>query len=273
MKRHFVGIVTLLSFIPNIADAKGLTIKQDKKLIPRIVTPGSTGQGSNGVARPTLRTVSTCTEVSGPSAFLTLTGRYVCENGALGFRGCYGVCPPPAPGSPPPPRPDVRAMIDSAVGNVPDPEPVTSPPLRDDDDVSVVGVPFFFSVPAEQWTTISPTATQGPYYLTINATPAMLTFDPGTTGPRARCDNPGRSVRTQAQARAAKSLGCYHVYQDAPRNGATYPASLAITWNLSVTTNLAPSDYVNLVPATMTTTSAFDVPVIELQPVLVSPSG
>lgn len=162
-------------------------------------------------------------------------------------------------------------MIDSAIGNVPDPEPVTSPPLSDDDDVSVVGIPFFFSVPAEQWTTISPTATQGAFYLTINATPATLTFDPGSPGRRAQCDNPGRIVRNQRQARAAKSLGCFHVYENAPRGGATFPAKLSITWNLSVTTNLDPGEYVNLVPATMTTTTAFDVPVIELQPVLVEP--
>lgn len=249
-------------------DAKSRADYNGKKLNPIIYTPGTSGRGTTKVAR---RVVVTCIDLGDASSYLTVTSRYGCDNGILGFRGCYGACVPPPPGTPPLPRPDVRAMIDSAIGNVPDPEPVTSPPLTDDDDVSVVGIPFFFSVPAEQWTTISPTATQGAYYLTINATPSMLTFDPGIAGPRAQCDNPGRIVRNQRQARTAKSLGCFHTYQNAPKGSTSFPAKLSITWNLSVTTNLEPGEYVNLVPATLTTTTAFDVPVIELQPVLVAP--
>ena len=252
------------------AGAIGIVKVEDKKLRPIIYTPGTPG---HGVKRATPRVVATCVDLGDPSPFLTVTSRYGCEGGVLvGFRGCYGACVPPPPGTPPPPRPNARAMIDAAIGNVPDPEPVTSPPLTDDDDVSVVGIPFFFSVPAEQWTTISPTATQGTFYLTINATPAALTFDPGTAGPQARCDNPGRTVRNQRQARTARSLGCFHIYEVAPKGATTFPAKLSITWNLSVTTNLEPGDYLNLVPATLTTTTAFDVPVIELQPVLVAPS-
>lgn len=270
MKRLLsAALVTLIAIAPVRAQATGIAEYEGKKLKPRIYTPGAQGRGPTKVAR---RVVVTCVDLGDASSYLTVTSRYGCDNGILGFRGCYGACVPPPPGTPPPPRPNARAMIDSAIGNVPDPEPVTSPPLTDDDDVSVVGIPFFFSVPPEQWTTISPTATQGAYYLTINATPSTLTFDPGTTGPGASCDNPGRVVRTQRQARSAKTQGCFHVYENAPRNTPTFPAKLSITWNLSVTTNLEPGEYVNLVPATMTTTTAFDVPVIELQPVLVTPS-
>ena len=274
MKLRLATVVVALSLAPLPVRAKGIADTTGKKLTPRIYTPGSPGTSGKGPTKPARRVVVTCVDLGDPSSYLTVTSRYGCEGGVLtGFRGCYGACVPPPPGTPapPPPRPNARAMIDSAIGNVPDPEPVTSPPLSDDDDVSVVGIPFFFSVPAEQWTTISPTATQGPFYLTINATPTTLTFDPGTVGPRAQCDNPGRIVRTQRQADTAKRLGCFHVYENAPRGGVTFPAKLSITWNLSVTTNLDPGEYVNLVPATMTTTTAFDVPVIELQPVLVEP--
>lgn len=264
-------VALAVSCIPLVAGAKGSARVVGVTLRPRIYTPGSPGGAGTSAKRPNARIVLTCVDLGDPSPYLTVTSRYGCDNGILGFRGCYGACVPPPPGTPPPPRPDVRAMIDSAIGNVPDPEPVTSPPLTDDDDVSVVGIPFFFSVPAEQWTTISPTATQGAYYLTINATPSTLTFDPGTAGPRAQCDNPGRIVRNQRQARSAKSLGCFHTYQDAPKRSTSFAAKLSITWNLSVTTNLEPGEYVNLVPATLTTTTAFDVPVIELQPVLVEP--
>ena len=261
-------VALVVSCIPSVAGAKGSARVVGVTLRPDLHTPGTSGRGTTRVAR---RVVLTCVDLGDASSYLTVTSRYGCDNGILGFRGCYGACLPPTPGAPPPPRPDVRAMIDSAIGNVPDPEPVTSPPLTDDDDVSVVGIPFFFSVPAEQWTTISPTATQGAYFLTINATPATLTFDPGIAGPGAQCDNPGRIVRNQRQARSAKSLGCFHTYQNAPKGSTSFPAMLSITWNLSVTTNLEPDEYVNLVPATLTTTTAFDVPVIELQPVLVEP--
>ncbi len=271
MKLVPVVLVSLLLASPDCAEAIGLADKHGKKLIPTIIRPGTSDNTRKKL--PPKRVLPTCVDLGTPSPYMTVTIRYRCENGGLlGYNGCYGACLPPPPGTPVEPEVDVRALVDTAIRLVPDPEPITSPPLTDDDDVSVVGIPFFYSVPSAQWTTISPVATQGSTFLAINATPTTLTFTPGNDRPATSCDNPGQSVRTQQRANSAKRLGCYYVYETVPRAAATFPAKLSITWTLSVTTNLAPGQFINLVPPTMTTTTEFDVPVIELQPVLVEPS-
>ncbi len=267
-----VALLSLFLLAPTPTEGGSKVRVDKKKLIPTIVTGGNAGNNTGSTIAPK-RVVILCTDLGDPSPYMTITTKYRCDNGGLfGYQGCYGVCTPPPPGTPPEPKIDVPALVSSAIRNVPDPEPVTSPPLTDDDDIAVVGIPFFYSVPASQWTTISPVATQGTAFLAINATPSTLTFKPGDGQPGSTCDNPGRSVRTTRQAEAAKRLGCYYTFQNAPSGGATYRATLTIAWNLTVTTNLQPGEYINLVPPTMTTTTNVDVPVVQLQAVLVEPA-
>ena len=249
------------------APGKGIVGTKGRTLVVLIGDGGSKGGDDDGGGGSTV----TCLEVGNtPSVMFTVTGRYSCANGLIGFQGCYGAC---VPGSSVPGKPiDVQLLIDGAMKQVPVPKPMTSPPLVRDGEYGVVGIPFFFGVPARQWRTVSPSATDGVNFLTINATPSSLRFDAGDGGAPVVCNNPGRAVRDREQAARAKSLGCFHLYQEAA-TGDGYSTALSIVWNLSVTTNMTEDQYVNLVPATMTTTTNIVVPIIEIQAVLANPNG
>lgn len=276
-----IGLSLLLA--SPTAQGSGLAKTRDRKLIPMI---WNTGSRSTPLPVPTpvrrigaraRRATVNCIDVGNdPSPMFTVTLTYKCANGNLtGFQGCYGACvaPTAVPGAAPAvPRPvNVAAIVNAAMSQVPEPEPETSPPLVRGDEYGVVGIPFFFAVPEAQWRPVSPTATDGAKFLTITATPSRLSFDPGDGSSAPSCDSAGRRVRTADQAKRAKELGCFHLYQvAAPAAG--YGAKLSILWKLDVTTNLDEKDYVNLVPATMTTTTDIVVPIVEIQAVLANPA-
>ena len=265
----------------SVAKLKGIADTNGSVLKPRIKTTASSKPTipTNSIpkvgAKPR-KAVQKCLNVGGePSPMFTATVRYTCNGGTLqGYQGCYGACVTTPPGAPPPvEKPDVLAMVRGALEQVPEPEPNTSPPLLTDDEYGVVGIPFFFGVDPPQWQTVSVTTAGAGKFLTINATPVALAFNPGDGSPTPTCNNGGRAVRTRAQAADAKKLGCFHLYQVASPADKSYAAKLAITWNLAVDTNLDEEDLVNLVPATMVTTTDINVPIIEIQAVLANPSG
>ena len=158
----------------------------NRRLIPVVWNPGVRpttkpgGVSTGKVGARKRKTTVTCIELGNdPSPMFTVTLTYKCTDGNLtGFQGCYGACTPPTaqPGTPPPPPPpvNVSAMIAAAMQQVPEPEPATSPPLVNDNEYGVVGIPFFFAVPLDQWHTVSPSAVQNNKFLTINATPTTL---------------------------------------------------------------------------------------------------
>ena len=286
--RRFLTVLLALLFTATVsatgAEAKGTAIRLGRTLIPSITNPGVRpttkpgGVSTGKVGARKRKTTVTCIELGNdPSPMFTVTLTYKCSDGNLtGFQGCYGACTAPTaqPGTPPPPPPpvNVSAMIAAAMQQVPEPEPATSPPLLSDNEYGVVGIPFFFAVPLDQWHTVSPSAVQNDKFLTINATPTTLTFDPGDGTTPPTCRNAGHTVRTADQAKKAKQNGCYHLYQTAaPRTG--YEAKLSINWTLNITTNLTPDQYTNLIPATMTTTTNITVPINEIQAVLTSPNN
>ena len=282
--RTFLLVGLLVASLVDPSSATGSARVDDRKLIPVVWNPGVRpttkpgGVSTGKVGARKRKTTVTCIELGNdPSPMFTVTLTYKCSDGNLtGFQGCYGACTAPTaqPGTPPPPPPpvNVSAMIAAAMQQVPEPEPATSPPLLSDNEYGVVGIPFFFAVPLDQWHTVSPSAVQNDKFLTINATPTTLTFDPGDGTTPPTCRNAGHTVRTADQAKKAKQNGCYHLYQTAaPRTG--YEAKLSINWTLNITTNLTPDQYTNLIPATMTTTTNITVPINEIQAVLTSPNN
>jgi hypothetical protein len=170
---------------------------------------------------------------------------------------------------PPPPPPDIDAMIASVLDQLPDPIPLTSPPLTKPEQTGVVGIPFYYAVPPSQWATIAPTATSNGATLTLIATPYELQFDPADGTALKPCRTPGRQIKSPEDAKRYTTSLCSHVYQSSPQLDDAYAASLAIRWKLAIeTSGLNPQDIDARIPATTLTQTDIAVPIVEIQPIL-----
>lgn len=253
---------------------------------------GENGTGSASTERGEVRTISkktprtlrpfvhreTCINTGGgtdPSSF------WGCTNGNLRRNdGCatltIGECRPgdtiPTRTTPPrKPEPNLGALVPPALAQVPLPEPMLSPPLEQPGKINLVGLPTFFA--ASNYEPITTTTTDGVYFLTLTATPRILTFDPADGHAPARCQGPGRRVRTRSQADLAKSQRCWHLYTDVPPNNAdNYNTRLAIIWDLDYVTDVPPALIGGAIPPTLTTTTDIPVTIEQRQAVLVNPN-
>lgn len=243
-------------------------------------------------AKPVWREPQTCSELGAGGATRVYGSVWGCGPDGVHVvqrPTCYGgvLCTPPPPpqivppegavAEPPPPEtippePDIPALIQTALQQVPNPLPALSPPVEDAGTTHVVGLPLFFSTPSQYWRPVSVTATDGFWVLTIIATPSLLEFDPGDGSSTATCSGPGPRVRSATDAKAARSSGCSVLYDEASPANDDYDARLAIQWTLSSTTNIDPPSRVALaLPPTMTTSTNIAVPVAEIQPILERP--
>lgn len=252
----------------------------DRTASPGVREPGAPGSRTLVRSRKTKRVwrePETCADLGAGGATRIRGNVWSCgADGTTVYQKptCYGgaICPQDT-GQPPTeaaPEPDIGALVSTALKQVPEPYPMMSPPVEDDGVEHVVGLPFFFGIPAVYWRPITTNATDGFSVVTITATPTKLSFDPGDgTGETKRCDGPGPRVLSMDAAQRAKRTGCYYLYQIASPANAEYDATLSITWSLAVITNIVPATRVTVnVPPTMTTTTNIGVPVIEIQPVL-----
>lgn len=198
----------------------------------------------------------------GPDGRLTKT--YVCP-----IYTCTDPAPP-TPGAATPPEPDIAWLVATGLGQIPLPDPMMTPPFeRLPDAVGVVGIPVFFAIQPEQWRPHTATATDGPFHVTITATPTTITFTTGEAGTSVQCNGPGRRVTSTNQVPAAKRLNCFHTYNETPPANQNFDGSLTITWTTTVITDVTPAGRVtDLVPPRYTTTTPIDIPIIEIQPVL-----
>ena len=255
----------------------------DQTAPPRVGQPGAPGSRTLVRSRKTKRVWTepeTCADLGGDGVTRIRGSVWSCgADGSTVYQKptCYGgaLCPQDTrqPGTDPTdvaPEPDIGALVGKALKQVPLPYPMMSPPVEDDGVEHVVGLPFFFGIPAAYWRPITTTATDGFSVVTITATPSALSFAPGDgSAETKRCDGPGRRVLSMDAAQQAKRTGCYYLYQIASPANAEYDATLSITWTLGVITNIVPATLVTVnVPPTMTTTTNIGVPVIEIQPVL-----
>jgi hypothetical protein len=202
-----------------------------------------------------------------------------CEAGVLKKRStCYGgvICPPDTtPGQDPNPdlveyQPDVRNMVRQATDLIPLPEPMLSPPVDRDGVRAVVGLPVFFAIDPTNWRAVAPSVTDGPAFLTIEATPIALDVTTGD-GATLQCPGPGVRVTSTEQAKRARRTTCHHAYINRPPKGSDVVATLTTTWALRPITNLAPEQLVGVLPDTITKSSTVAVPLTQYQAVLVDP--
>lgn len=160
--------------------------------------------------------------------------RLPCNGGTYQVVRCVlGDCPETPPVDPPPPDPlDVaHEAIERADWELP--RPVFSPDHRGDDDLILVGLPFFWAVDPDQWHDITGIATAcngiSCTTATITATPTILRFDPGTgDAPIDTCQRPGTIVRTADMADAEPD-DCQLIFQDRGR----YQASITIHYEVA----------------------------------------
>jgi hypothetical protein len=170
---------------------------------------------------------------------------------------------------PAPPPPDVDAMVKGVLDQLPDPIPLTSPPLTTPDQAGVVGIRFYYAVPVDQWRPIAPTAKSNGATLTLIATPYELQFDPADGTVLKPCRTSGRQLKSLDDAKRYTTSLCSHVYQSSPKLEGAYAASLSIRWKLSIeTSGLDPQDINARIPETAVTRTDIAVPIVEIQPVL-----
>ena len=108
--------------------------------------------------------------------------------------------------------------------------PDTAPPPGSD---GLVGLPEWFWIPAASWHPLTVTVTAGPVWATVTATPAGLSFDPGTGAAPVTCPGPG-SAYDQALPAADQHTECSYTYAQpsAGRPGNAYLASVSVVWQI-----------------------------------------
>ncbi|HXW87463.1 MAG TPA: hypothetical protein VEJ42_04325 [Streptosporangiaceae bacterium] len=108
--------------------------------------------------------------------------------------------------------------------------PDTAPPPGSD---GLVGLPEWFWIPAASWHPLTVTVTAGPVWATVTATPAGLSFDPGTGAALVTCPGPG-SAYDQALPAADQHTECSYTYAQpsAGRPGNAYLASVSVVWQI-----------------------------------------
>jgi hypothetical protein len=111
--------------------------------------------------------------------------------------------------------------------------PATAPPRGAD---ALVGLPEWFWIPAASWHPVTVTVTAGPIWATVTATPAGLSFNPGTGAGPVTCPGPGTAY-DPAMPAADQRTDCSYTYSQpsAGLAGDAYSASVSVVWRVAWT--------------------------------------
>jgi hypothetical protein len=114
---------------------------------------------------------------------------------------------------------------------VPSLGPQTAPPAGRD---GLVGLPEWFWIPAPAWHPVSVTVSAGPVWARVTATPAGLSFDPGSGISPVSCAGPGTPYNPASPAEAQQT-DCSYTYAQSSAGlaGNVYQASVTVTWQVT----------------------------------------
>jgi hypothetical protein len=110
----------------------------------------------------------------------------------------------------------------------PTPAAQTAPPRT---RAGLVGLAEWYWVPAGQWQPLTKRLAVGPVWAQVTATPARLTFSPGSGLPAVTCPGPG-TVYNPALPAASQRTPCSYTYTRSSDGlpGNAYTASVTIEW-------------------------------------------
>jgi hypothetical protein len=191
-------------------------------------------------------------------------GGLTCLQDKLKKQTCDNCPPPLLPKIPPP---DPAPLVKRAMDQIPKPIPVLSPPVDEyPDGIVLVGMPFYYAVPEDQWRTFVSMAVDesGTYHVRMDATPQTLTLT--THEGTFSCNERGVTVRTALEDDANRNNPCRHIFTNTDPNHSNSPYSLSIGWRIVTTTDLP--NYVPPAPYTYNTDFAGTLPITEVQPVI-----
>jgi hypothetical protein len=191
-------------------------------------------------------------------------GGLTCLQNKLKKQTCDNCPPPLLPKIPPP---DPAPLVKRAIDQIPKPIPVLSPPVDEyPDGMVLVGMPFYYAVPEDQWRTFVSLAVDetGTYHVRMDATPQTLalTTHEGTFS----CKERGVTVRTALEDDANRDNPCRHIFTKTDPDHTNSPYTLTIGWRIVTTTDLP--NYVPPAPYTYNTEFAGTLPITEVQPVI-----
>lgn len=177
--------------------------------------------------------------------------------------------------NPPPPNPQdlVPGLVDQARRTITQPEVHTPATEWDPNGFAYVQTPTFFWLPEEQWAPISVTASledvSATVSATVTATPTRLQIDPGDHTALFECLGP---IPAYAPGLPSENFpGCKHVYTHSSALADTpgaWPVTITLVWDVA----WSGSTGVGGTLAELTTTSTLDLPVAEIQAIVVGDS-
>ncbi|WP_147267791.1 hypothetical protein [Spongiactinospora rosea] len=157
--------------------------------------------------------------------------RYVqCDQAPGGRSNVFDAVVPREPGTTP------EALRDKALRRLRPPAPVieTAPPRGAD---GLVGLPHYFWLPQNQWTTLRERATAGPAWAEVVARPAKLTIDPGQGQDVVTCTGLGVPYDHARSPDDQDPASCTHVFTESSAGlpGSQYRVTVSVVWTASWT--------------------------------------